>query len=297
MRFEKSGQFLATVSAITLIIATRSVSLAADIPEAITVPGAADVADIWVAVEGRWNIFETETFGSAFYPAWRADPDNGWGGGIEVGGRPAGSDLDFVLRAVYNQAKDEPGGLVYGEASYVNDTEVREQHIVVDFEVGRQVNIGMGGQTRVHGGLRFAHFDGEMVGTYYYLYDFGYIQKTTVIGPRIGIDQGIPIGKKFSLDLSAAGAVLLGINRQRVFCTGTLGPCSANIANSSSTVWNAEGSASLNYQLGNGEIEFGVRVDAFWDVFGSKAVAMGDKDQITWGPYARLVYYLSGGPD
>ncbi len=308
MKLPNSGQLFATVSAAALIVATRSVSLAADIPEGVATPHVEEAADIWVSVEGRWNIIETGFFGSRtphpdpdpdddpWIPrgAWETDPANGWGGGIEVGGRPAGSDLDFVLRVVFNQsAGGDQGGLIYGEASYVNDSEVTERHIVADFEIGRQMNIGMGGQTRVHGGLRFAHFDADQESRYYYLYDFGYNQKTSVIGPRIGIDHDVHLGNNFTLGLNAAGAVLFGGKKRVAHCNGDF--CWPDLTdNGTATVWNAEGSASLNYLFGSGAFEVGWRVDAFWDVFDPGIDPTGDEDFVTHGPYAKYTYYLSG---
>ena len=295
MKLAKSRRFLATVSAVALIVATRSVSLAAGVPEGAAVPHVEEAADIWVAVEGRWNIFETDIFGPTRYPAWDVDPDDGWGGGMEVGGRPAGSDLDFVLRVIFNRAKDDASGLVYGEANYVNDSEVREQHIVADFEVGRQMNIGMGGQTRVHGGARFAYFDADMHGRYYYTDHFLYSQMTMVIGPRIGIDQDFLLGNNFSFGLSAAGAVLWGRNERDEFCTNNF-RCALDNGNQTATVWNLEGSARLSYDFHSGSFEVGWRAETFHDVFEPDFNITGEKDLTTHGPYARLVYYLSGGP-
>lgn len=298
MKNTRKRHFLTTASAVALMFATHSGSWGADIPATPVAPAAVEAADIWVAIEGRYNMYETDIFGSTFFPAWGTDPDNGWGGGLEVGARPAGSNIDFVLSINYDRGNDDT--TPYGN-SYYNSSEVTEQHIVADFEVGRHMNIGMGG-TRIHGGIRFAHFDAEMDGSYYsygYPYgvvNFGYNQETTVIGPRIGIDQNIPFGENWAVDLSAAGSVLFGRNDRNEYCEGYFGPCSYGNGDRSATVWNAEGSAALSYLFDSGAFQLGWRVDAFWDVFEPGINPTGDKDLITHGPYAKFKYYLSGGP-
>ena len=150
MKITRKRHFLTTASAVALMFATHSGSWGADIPATPVAPAAVEAADIWVAIEGRYNWYQTDIFGDTFFSDWETDPKNGWGGGLEVGARPAGSDIDFVLSINYDRGSDDtsPYAPPYAPGSYYNSSEVTEQHIVADFEVGRNEPTAVPNSTR-----------------------------------------------------------------------------------------------------------------------------------------------------
>ena len=289
---------LATVSAVALSIACGGQANASD----HYVPGAAPAAsDVWVAVEGRFNTFASDFFGEHFTyaypdgPTFNGDPSDGLSGALEVGRRAAGSPFDFVGRLSLGTANGEDDAYFYDggiETSFGGSIEVRENHAIADFEVGRNMDIGMG-NTRVHAGLRAARFSlradgGENVNDYYYYTEFRARQKVTAIGPRIGIDQKIPLGSNASIDLSAAGAVLFGKRDADAECFGPGGCNDFYTESDNVTVGNAEASVGLTYLFGPAEATLGYRVDAFWGLYDEDFLGSGDGDRITHGPFAKV---------
>ena len=289
------GALLATVSAVALSIACGGQANASD----HYVPGAAPAAsDVWMAVEGRFNTFTDSSsvfggYGGEDFAEINADPDDGWSGGLELGVRPVGSQWDYVGRLILGTAEGYDGN--YNVEVEETGLEAEEKHMIADFEVGRNMDIGLG-DTRVHAGVRFVNFD--VSGNGFGYGDGGYNdhyanQKITAIGPRIGIDQKIPVANNLSVDLSAAGAVLYGKRVSDIFVEygveagglldgGYYGDSDSNNV----TVWNAEASAGLTYLFGPAEATLGYRVDAFMDLYDGENFGGGDR--ITHGPFAKV---------
>ena len=164
--FQRRGALLASVSAVALMIAWQPAT-AADLGVAAPIeapPPVVDTADIWVAAEGRFNIFNGNSVAGDVYSGGyyggnilNADPKDGWSGSLELGARPAGSPWDYVGRVTFGRAN--PGSDSFYNYSYYGDSisgeaETNETHIIADFEVGRHVGVGLQHDTRIHAGVQ-----------------------------------------------------------------------------------------------------------------------------------------------
>ena len=290
---------LATVSATALLV---SVERGPNAQEAMT-----DGAHWWLSVEGQYMMFGGDA-PSAY--GLNVDPEQGWGGAVEFGIQQYGSPWSAVARVRYGRSDTEQDSRTtysgfYG--SYVNtDTaQYRESHTIADLEIGRDVGLGsMGGgnaTARIHGGVRFAHFDGDLSGTYSSFYGSGGIRSEhtfTGIGPRVGIDANLPLAQNVSADLRASGAVLFGTRKVEGNYSGFYASGPFSRRENSVVVPNVEASAAVTYLFGdNAKLAVGYRVDHYWNVFDTNPFSGGssrDGDRTIHGPFFRVTIGGSG---
>lgn len=297
---------LATVSAAALMVTIERGPLAADV--------AAPVAQDrwWFSVEGQYLLFDGDSADYSFDgdDFFRLKPDDGWGIGGEIGFQPADSPWSFVGRVRYGQSNKEKDSQVYSGYYYGrDDADHREEHIVADLEIGRDVGLGAlgdGSNVRLFGGVRFAHFNGK--GSFSTYSNFGPTstdldikRKFTGIGPRIGFDATMPLSDQFSLDVGAAGAVLFG--KQKFEASGTtsysaFGPYDVNEKRSKSVVVpNLEASAAFSWLItDDAKFSLGYRVDSYFDVYDDGSVFGGrdEGDRIIHGPFIKLTIGTGG---
>lgn len=276
---------LATVSAIALSVSIERGAHAADLAPICS-------ANWWASAEGHYLMFGgsgPNAFGGS------PDPKDGWGVAAEVGGRSC-EGYSGVARVRYGRSHKESEYTFFtSTTSAGSGASYEESHVIADLEIGRDVGLGSmesgEGNVRVHAGLRFAYFDGESEGNYYYSSYVSADHKFVGIGPRIGIDANIPVSANAAFDLRAAGAVLFGTREVEGFYISTATSGSVSREDSAVIVPNVEASAALSYLLGeNANIAVGYRVDHYWNVLDMNPFpGSTDKTSRTiHGPFIRL---------
>jgi hypothetical protein len=310
---------LVTVSAAALMVTVERGPLAADIA-----PVAQD--HWWFSVEGQYLLFDGDKAHYSLDGAeglgdlpLRLKPDDGWGIGGEIGFQPADSLWSFLGRVRYGQSnKEKDDDSFYstfdgGFASGSSEADHREEHIIADLEIGRDVGLGAlgeGSNVRLFGGLRFAHFKGKGSVSSNFYSNFSptfasgeaKVKRTfTGIGPRIGFDAMMPLSEQFSLDVGAAGAVLFG--KQKFKASGSysysgFGPYDIDEKRSKSVVVpNLEASAAFSWLITeNAKFSLGYRVDSYFDVYDNGDVFGGrdEGDRIIHGPFIKLTIGTGG---
>ena len=300
---------LATVSAAALMVTIERGPLAADI-----VPAAQD--RWWFSVEGQYLLYDGDSANYAFDendPSLKLKPDDGWGIGGEIGFQPADSPWSFLGRVRYGQSNKEKDHLYSTFDGYAGNTDAdhREEHIIADLEIGRDVGLGAlgeGSNIRLFAGLRFAHFKGDgSLSTHYSSFgpfrsDVDIKRKFTGIGPRIGFDAMLPLAEQFSLDVGAAGAVLFG--KQKFESHGNYSAFGTEFSENSESrsknavVPNLEASAAFSWLItDNAKFSLGYRVDSYWDVYDNGTIFDGrdEGDRIIHGPFIKLTIGTGGG--
>ena len=255
---------LATVSAVALNISIERGVKAADV--AVDDPVCA--TNWWFSAEGQYLLYEGK--GPEMY-GLSPDPEDGWGGGAAIGGSNC-EGLSGVARVRFGRSKNKREETSYSSfATTGTDAAYQERHFIADLEIGRDVGLGSmdagDGYVRVHGGLRYAYFDGNSDGSLYTSAFVDADHEFWGIGPRIGVDAALPVGGNAAVDLRAAGAVLFGRRKVEGFfySTFTSGPVSRS--DSVVVVPNVEASAALAFFLGeNANIAVGYRLDHYWNV-------------------------------
>jgi hypothetical protein len=249
-------------------------------------------------------------------------PDDGWGIGGEIGFQPADSAWSYLGRVRYGQSDKEKksSSFRYYESrfnysGFDAEADQREEHIVADLEIGRDVGLGAlsdGPNIRLFAGVRFAHFKGKgSISSANYAFSGPRVsgeadvdRTFTGIGPRIGFDATMPLSHMFSLDVGAAGAVLFG--RQKFEASGrayeqAFPPSSFTDIDQkrskSVAVPNVEANAALSWLVSDSaKFSLGYRVDSYFDVYDNGDL-FGSRDQgdrIIHGPFIKLTIGSGG---
>lgn len=290
----KNGQYryvlLSTVSAVALLVSVERETFA---QEAMT-----DGARWWLSAEGQFLMFGGDAPESS---GLNVDPETGWSGAAEFGIQQYGSPWSAVARVRYGQSDKQSAA--YG-GYYATTSQYEESHAIVDLEIGRDVGLGSllgeNATARVHGGVRFARFEGDMSGTYSSFYGAGNgsTEHTfTGIGPRVGIDADVPLTGNLSADVGASGALLFGTRKTEGTYSSFYGSGSFS-RRDNVVVPNVEASAALTYLLGeNAKLSVGYRVDQYWNVLDTNPSAGGgtqEGDRTIHGPFFRVTIGGSG---
>ena len=298
---------LVTVSAAALMVSVEQGPLAAD----IAAPVAQD--HWWFSAEGQYLLYDGDHVleGKDSEDGFDLKPQDGWGIGGEVGFQPADSLWSFLGRVRYGQSnKDHDDSYsTFGPFHHSEEADHREEQIVADLEIGRDVGLGAlgdGSNIRVFAGVRFAHFKGKGSFSTYSNFaststDIDIKRKFTGIGPRIGFDAMVPLSEQFSLDIGAAGAVLFG--KRKFEASGDYSRFGNNYADidekrsKNVAVPNLEASAAFSWLItDNAKFSLGYRVDSYFDVYDTGPV-FGDHDEgdrIIHGPFVKFTIGIGG---
>lgn len=250
----------------------------------------------WFSAEGQFSFWDGSDlklpeFGSSPFLAR-------YGGtfGGAIGYRPAGSDWWYALRGRYGKSRTVSKSFYNYDDTL--DTRHREEHAVVDFEVGREVGLGSLGPNStfsVKGGIRFAWFNARSSleeTDFKYSYEASLRRRFIGAGPRLGFEGSLPFdGTDISFDFSAAGAILFGKRRSRVsaetyYYFQKYGNTYTDSRSRFAIVPNVEGIAGFSWHLGPGmTFMLGYRVDAYFDVLDG-AFFSRKRDRIVHGPMA-----------
>lgn len=186
-----------------------------------------------------------------------------------------------------------------------------EKRTVVDFEVGQDIGIGAPGlKVGVFGGVRYARFksdssiSGTITGSYalYYNVALNTDSEFNGVGPRIGVQTTIPLGANIGFALAGSASALYGSRDTRttsVIFDSFFGVTTTTTSKNDERTWvkNVEAEAALTFGLGpgSGELDLGVRGEAWFDQSVDYATASGrELDRNNWGPFARYKLNLSG---
>lgn len=164
---------------------------------------------------------------------------------------------------------------------------------VADLEIGRDVGLGalgMGeGDLRAFAGVRVAHLTANSESSFSNYTSFAgdtTRRSFTGAGPRIGFTASKPLSEQVAFDLSAAGGVLIGRQKESFEANGYYSSFN-NDDSRTAVVPNVEASAALKF-LFNEDTTFsaGYKVDAYFNALGNFG---GDKsDRIIHGPFVQF---------
>lgn len=218
------------------------------------------VGDAWVSVEAGMSGFEMGyngySRGVGEGISYVVDESN-IGYAFEVGVDLANTPYSLSL-GMRNSSESRSG---YDEYSpYFGEQEAG--YTTLDFEVGRDVNLGPAGSGRVTLGVRHANVSASS--SYSYNYSESVTGQFTGIGPRIALETSVPIMNNVSLDVEAGLAVLFGSTENSYTeYNGFYGQMTSSNT-SSTTVTNLDFSAALAYLIGsNSKVSLGYRVEQF----------------------------------
>ncbi|MBI1260336.1 MAG: hypothetical protein GC184_01290 [Rhizobiales bacterium] len=188
------------------------------------------------------------------------------------------------------------------------DATERSTHFVVDFEVGKDIGIGLfgSGTTTLGGGLRYAHFDSETRGTfatsekYTNAGSFNLSRYSDLAGPRFFARSTSPfngmMGREgFSLGLSAGVGVLFGEQSAENDVTVTSGSIVSHRPFSRSkhvAVPVLDGSAQLNWDMPHAPLKLmaGYRYDAAYGAVDAGYLDADRQNSVQHGPFLGIVW-------
>lgn len=257
-------------------------------------PARAEPAQNW------WLTFQGQV------PTWEENGDDNrrrrndfsLGEGYGIGGE-FGWKIDdihsIVTRVKINRRSNSQETSYSSFYSSGNSSESAENNtFVADLEIGRDVGLGaMGlgeGDLRAFAGVRVAHLTANSDSSFSNYSSFGNDttrRSFTGAGPRIGFTASKPLSEQVAFDLSAAGGVLIG--RQKETFQSSYSGFGGTSGSDSRTavVPNVEASAALKF-LFNEDTTFsaGYKVDAYFDAIGDFG---GPKsDRIIHGPFVQF---------
>jgi len=212
-----------------------------------------------------------------------------------------------------------PVGKFYDAGASTN-----ENHMVLDFQAGRDVGLGMFGKHAhavVSVGLRYAQFSARSSGfisSAKTIYDHliykerSHIDRSSVvIGPSIAWDAVVPIiGKPddgLSLDWGANAAILFGRQKTNIsiqsiqghfagtdvppaYTTSTL----PSARKKTVTIPNVGGFAGLSYHLSAAKVSLGYRADMYFGAIDAGSMARRSGNQSFYGPFLNVGIGIGG---
>jgi hypothetical protein len=189
----------------------------------------------------------------------------------------------------------------------------KEDHVVIDFAVGRDIGLGVGA-TQLKFGLRIAEITDKLSGAGVFNVPthtglapmvqapFSVQQNSRFAGagPRVGIDGSIPLGGAWSIDYLAGAAVLFGQSSVDVTGLGAVPPLGANLGVSSAvSIFNLDAQAGLSYWFSpDMKLTASYRFDGYWGALKtiSSGGALTNTDRFYNGPMLRFTAYAGGAP-
>ncbi|HVP86123.1 MAG TPA: hypothetical protein VMS78_15490 [Rhizomicrobium sp.] len=313
-----------------------------------------DQPTIWIEVDGQ---FANQSVGSdSFVPAFaeaspfgagaelaRKRPPSGWDEGGKITFEPADSDWLLSLGVRYgkssrskarNQYTKQTGG--YFSKYYTALQSVKaassEKHLILDFQAGKDIGLGMFGQhgkSTVSLGIRYAQFSSRnnvtlrsitaAVPTSYYIFHAGFDAKRDFngIGPSLSWDASADLvgnhnDGSLTLDWGVNGALLFGRQKVKIhhhktgqyqeetakyypsLRTTTYHTSASPERSQSVTVPNLGGYAALSLRYSRVKMSLGYRVDYFFNAIDGGIDAHKSYDRGFYGPFASFSIGLGG---
>jgi hypothetical protein len=239
--------------------------------------------------------------------------------GYDVAGKityqPDGSPYSFALGVRYGRTKGPSRSFHYTyQSTYIGTYDqtiqhrVRERHTTVDFEVGKDVGLGMGGAgvTTLGVGLRYAQLDvttrGSFATSSKYTSRAGAFRisrRAKLFGPRIFFKSTTALGSGgFSLGVGGGAGVLFG--RQSThgnvdFATGSYGGLAISGSRSKrQTTPTLDGFAQLNWRAPGSPmtISAGYRFDGYFKALNGSLIGNAQINVIEHGPYLGVIWKI-----
>jgi hypothetical protein len=221
-RSNRKSRLFWQVSTIVLLAAVPAAALAAP-----------SEGGLWVELGGQYtfdNSGDTQDIG-AFGVTPNIHPGDGYSVNGKITWKPEGSAFSYALGVKYGRTRSRGiTGSYYsstGEGSYYSakgEEHTKRTHTIVDFEVGKDVGVGMFGHnatTTVGVGLRYAHLNTTTRGSFTTASKyqtgsgtFGTKRTSDLVGPRLFFKVEAPVGSTgFTVSAGAGGGVLYGRNK------------------------------------------------------------------------------------
>jgi hypothetical protein len=236
-------------------------------------------------------------------------PRGGFDGEIDLAVTPAGSPWTFMGSVRYgrsnthhgNFAQQFRGGGSFGgsfNGYYSGQGAQHETHLMVDFEVGHDVGIGMFGPhvtNLLAAGVRVARFTSTTVANLYSgsKYFSSQVRRlihrsSTGAGPMVSWKSTVPIAGPFSLNLGASGALL--IMDEKASYQDMLDSTTSGGRSGTFFVPNPEAQAALSFHpMGSPlSVSLGYRVDAYFRVLDGGWDTAHRVDRVFAGPFVDL---------
>jgi outer membrane protein OmpA-like peptidoglycan-associated protein len=284
--------------------------------------GSAAQAQFFGSLEGRYvmvgkssfdALSEDQTGAPLLNLGSSVKPDNGWGGRAFLGYR-FGNNWDIGVGGSgawlgKNDKSSNNGDTVNPETE---DLKVKGKQWLVDLEGGYNIMVpDMGASLRLFGGARYARITQSGSGHYHGFFalagqtthDITYDSSSRYwgIGPRIGMQADIPMGKQsnFGVSFAVAGSVLFGHMNSSLSGSHFINSVSFPGLNGttpiteddkgSRRVYNAEGEVGLWYALSQTfKVTAGYRAEGWYNALGK--VGNQNNDRILSGPFVRASF-------
>jgi len=338
------GQLLMTVSAAVLLLATGETGRAVAADNFL---GSSDHPPFWIELGG-----EADQIGGGldpYVPPFTQDPGSITGGSSgpiiqkapvfshsaesKLSYEPDGTDWVFSASIRYGRAtrhklahaqtagrKYPPVGEFYDAGATTN-----ESHLVLDFQAGKDVGLGMFGK-HAHSvfsvGLRYAQFTARASGfissaktlyDHYFYKEKSHIDRSSMaVGPSIAWDASVPIigasDNGLLLDWGANAAILFGRQKanfsiqsiQAHYAPGS--PPTVAYATSTSTgarrktvtIPNVGGFVGLTFRRSAAKVSFGYRADMYFGAIDAGAIARRSSNQSFYGPFLTVGIGIGG---
>jgi hypothetical protein len=243
---------------------------------------------------------------------FKSRPKHSWNIDGAIKFQPADSDLILRLGVQYGRTKSESKNFAF---TYYTSTDGgdyytvtgqsrhREEHVKVDFQVGKDFGLGMfgnnGGTSIFSVGIRYAQFNARTNVDFHtsskYLFTTGgtgrVTRSFTGVGPMISWEASAPISDDgFSLDWGAEFAVLFGRQKVGLAVTYDDGFTTSTSRHRNVTVPEVGGFMGLSWTCPDAPAKFtlGYKVDALFNVYDGGFFTTVDTDRITHGPFAKV---------
>ena len=303
---------------------------------------------LWIELDGQYSRMQASDprFVPAFLPLSPFDgishlnledgPRISWDKGAKLTLQPHGSDWFLVLgarygktsRSAFRDVHPTTSGLTKYSTKHYNayqnlTSHSSESHVILDFQVGKDVGIGRfgsNGTSVIDAGIRIAQFRAKShaeiksqptnIGTYYttinkFSGSFDASRRFNGIGPSLSWEAsanlwGNPRGGNITFDWGINGALLFGRQKstasrstaqnQYHYLHGALVYRSSNasVRSKAVAVPNIGGFAGVSWRYPNAKVSFGYRADFFFGAMDSGLDSRRTTDIGFHGPFASL---------
>ncbi|WP_136657864.1 Lpg1974 family pore-forming outer membrane protein [Nitratireductor sp. XY-223] len=277
---------LSTVSAVALVALVEGDTVAQE-----------RISSWWLEFGGMYDFWDASDANQYFIlPGNTVKPGDGFHISGEVGAYIGDTPWYATLGGKWGKSQDETASFYSGAFTTGGSVESSEEHAVVDFQVGRDVGLGIlglpEGALKANAGVRYTYFKGSEsgIGTYsgFGTGPIGNTRKFSGLGPRIGIEGSVPLqDSKFAVDFSAGGAILFGkqktsINSDVSFATY------AFTRRDTKAVPNVDAFLGISFNDANFSVSAGYSVDAYFGMVDAGYFTNVDSDRIFHGPSVKL---------
>jgi hypothetical protein len=307
------GRLLATTSGLILAAALAGPALA---------EGAGsfqiDLIGDWNTVGGGATQWTSDLPAGAAGNTGRLKPRGGFDGEADITWRPSASNWVFLGSVRYGRTNTSHSAVSQyssnnsGYRSYYGKGRQHETHLMVDFQAGRDVGLGMfgkGSSSILAAGVRFVHFTSTTTADFstYAKYRSGYVsgtrhrrinRLTTGAGPMVSWKTNVPLSSGFAFRFGASGALLVTNQIAKfsdVFTAGRFdegldSPTVSGRRSSTRLVPEPAAYAALAFTPRGSalSIAVGYRVDAYFGVLDGGFDTAHRVDRVLAGPFVDL---------